>query len=92
MLNTTEERGETIGLRVCQNEPSINLLLFVNDSLLLFKIDDGSAGHVKNILSLYENCSEQTINKDKSSIMFSKNTRRVTKESLMTELDINSEA
>jgi hypothetical protein len=92
-LNTAEERGETVGVRVCQEAPSINHLLFADDSLLLFKINDGSAEHVQNILSLYENCSGQTINKDKSSsIMFSKNTREEVKLALMTELDIGSEA
>lgn len=92
LLNTAEERGETVGVRVCQEAPSVNHLLFADDSLLLFKIDNGSAGHVQNILSLYEDYSGQTINKEKSSIMFSKNTREETKVSLMAVLDINYEA
>jgi len=92
LLNSAEERGESIGVRVCQEAPSINHLLFADDSLLLFKIDNESADHVQNILSLYENCLGQTINKDKSSIMFSKNTRDEVKVTLMSELDIASEA
>ena len=57
LLNATEERGETIGVCVCQEAPSINHLLFADDSLLLFKIVDGSAEHLQNVLSLYEDCS-----------------------------------
>ena len=71
MLNAAERDGRTVGVWVCRGAPSINHLLFADDSLLLFKIENGSAEHLRNILSLYEDCSGQTINKDKSSIMFS---------------------
>ena len=47
---------------------------------------------MRNIHSLYEDCSGQIINKDKSSIMFSKNTSAEIKSSLMAALEINSEA
>jgi len=92
LLNAAERRGETIGVQVCQGAPSIIHLLFADDSLLLFKIDHGSAEHLRNILSLYEDCSGQTINKDKSSIMFSRNTQVDTRRGLMDALEINSEA
>lgn len=92
LLNAAESRGETKGICVCEGASSINHLLFADDSLLLFKIDIGSAEHLRNILSLYEDCSGQTINKDKSSIMFSKNTPPEIKSRLMGELEIESEA
>ena len=57
MLNAAEERGGMAGVRVCQEAPSINHLLFADDSLLLFKIEDRSAEHLQNVLSLYEDCS-----------------------------------
>jgi len=92
MLNEAERCGETVAVRVCQGAPSINHLLFADDSLLLFKIDDGSVDHARNVLSLYEDSSGQTINKDKSSVMFSKNTSAETKSRFMAELEIESEA
>ena len=92
LLNSDEERGETVGIRVCQGAPSINHLLFADDSLLLFKIENGSAEHLQNILSWYEDCSGQTINKDKSAIMLSRNTPQGVKEAFMSQMDINSEA
>jgi hypothetical protein len=81
-----------VGVKVSQDAPSINHLLFADDSLLLQKTDDRSANHVQHILSLYEDCSGQIINKDKSSIMFSKNARSAEKHQLMTALGINVEA
>ena len=59
---------------------------------MLLKNDERSATHLQDILSLYENCSGQTINKDKSSIMFSQNAKTVDKEQMMTALDIRVEA
>jgi len=66
--------------------------LFADDSLLLLKTDEWSAYHLQNILSLYEDCSGQTINKDKSSVMFSRNTKSSEKNQLMAALGITSEA
>lgn len=43
------------------------------------------------MLSLYEDCLGQTINKDKSTIMFSKNSTTVEKENVMAGLGIQSE-
>jgi len=56
LLNATERQGETIGVRFFQGAPSINHLLFADDSLLLFKIESGSAEYLQNIISLYEDC------------------------------------
>lgn len=92
LLNAAEERGDMSGVRVCPEAPSINHLLFADDSLLLFKIDEQSTSHLQNILSLYEDCSGQIINKDKSSIMFSSNIRGAVRAAVMQALDIGSEA
>jgi len=92
LLNAAEERGELTGVRIYQGAPSINHLLFADDSLLLFKITDQSAEHLQNILSLYEVCSGQMINKEKCSVMFSRNTREADRTNLMEALDIATEA
>jgi len=59
--------------------------------LLLLKNDKRSATHLQDILLLYENCSGQTINKEKSSIMFSRNAKSADKEQMMAALDIRDE-
>ena len=58
---------------------------------MLLKNDERSATHLQDILSLYENCSGQTINKEKSSIMFSRNAKSADKEQMMAALDIRDE-
>jgi hypothetical protein len=92
LLNAAEERGVIKGVRVCPEAPSINHLLFADDSLLLFKIDDQSTSHLQHILSLYEDCSGKMINKDKCSVMFSSNTREGVRTNIMQSLDIRAEA
>jgi hypothetical protein len=92
LLLAAETTGKLSGIKVCQNAPSINHLLFADDSLLLLKANEWSANHLQNILSLYEDCSGQTINKDKSSVMFSKNTKNAEKSQVMLVLNISTEA
>lgn len=92
LLNAAEERGDLSGVKVCQQAPSINHLLFADDSLLLLKADERSAECLQNVLSLYERCSGQTINKEKSSVMFSMNTKENDREKFRGALDIGVEA
>jgi hypothetical protein len=52
----------------------VSHLLFADDSLILFRANRGDAQQLQRVLHLYEECSGQIINKDKSAIMFSTNT------------------
>ena len=90
LLGAAEGSGELSGVKICHHASSINHLLFADDSLL--KVDDWSATHPQNILCLYEDCSGQTINKEKSSVMFSKNTKSLEKNQFMASLVITTEA
>jgi hypothetical protein len=92
LLKTAEAREQIRGARVCPETLSINHLLFADDSLLLYKLDSQSTSHLRNILDLYEECSGQIINKDKSSIMFSPNTRQAERDAVMQEMGVTSEA
>nr|AAT73658.1 hypothetical protein [Oryza sativa Japonica Group] len=56
------------------------------------KADERSAECLQNVLSLYERCSGQTINKEKSSVMFSMNTKENDREKFRGALDIGVEA
>jgi hypothetical protein len=92
LLNAAERRGDLEGVKICVDAPSVNHLLFADDSLLLLKINERSAYHLQNILDLYENCSGHTINKDKSSVMFSRNTNERHKSEVLSILNITTEA
>jgi hypothetical protein len=92
MLNQAEISGELKGIQICQNAPSFNHLLFADNSLVLIKANQASARSLHNFLQLYEVCSGQTINFDKSSVLFSSNTSGVCKQQVLTELHIRAEA
>lgn len=92
LLNAAESSGALEGVSICRDAPSITHLLFTDDSLLLLKVNDESAHHLWQVLQLYENFSGQIINKDKSSIMFSTNTKMVQRGRFMEILDIPREA
>jgi len=55
-------------------------------------MDDRSASELQHILSLYEDCSGQIINNDKSLVMFSKNAKVADKQRLMQILEVRTEA
>jgi hypothetical protein len=74
LLNQVENDGSIKGIKVCPGAPSVSHLLFVDDSLILIRAKEGDAQKLQEILHLYEECSGQMINKDKSAIMFSPNT------------------
>jgi hypothetical protein len=92
LLNSAEEDGRLEGVRVAPNAPSFNHLLFADDSLILMTVTEGSAYQLQYILSLYEECSGQTVNIDKSAIVFSKNTKERDKRKMMDMLGIRGEA
>lgn len=60
------------GIQVATSAPPVNHLLFADDSLLLFKATTEGAEEVSHLLETYALASGQRINKDKSSIFFSK--------------------
>lgn len=88
-----QERSKQIqGIKVSRRAPSVNHLLFADDSLLLMKVEDRSMKEVDQILKQYADCSGQVINKDKSASMFSKNTPREKRHATMQILNLNCEA
>jgi hypothetical protein len=91
MLNQADQNGSLEGVKICPGKPSFNHLLFVDDSLILLKVSEESSFHLRNILNLYEVCSGKTINVDKSSIVFSKNTPRRDIDQMMSMLGVRCE-
>lgn len=52
LLNEAESAGHLEGITICAEAPSITHLLFVDDSLLLLKIDDRNANYLQHVLQL----------------------------------------
>jgi hypothetical protein len=76
---------------VAPSAPAVSHLLFADDSLLLLKADTEIAGKVQEILDKYCLASGQRINRDKSSIFFSKKCPRGIKDGVKATLDVHNE-
>lgn len=50
ILNSAEEEGRLQGLAICAGAPSITHLLFVDDSLLLMKVNQENGSYLQNVL------------------------------------------
>lgn len=72
LIRRAERRGSISGLSICRNAPVISHLLFVDDSLVLFKANAVECQEVHDLLACYEKVSGQQVNFDKSNISFSK--------------------
>lgn len=92
LLQKAEIEGEIGGVKICQGAPSVSHLLFVDDSLILIRANGEDATKLQDILNLYAECSGQVINKEKSAIMFSKNTNSESKFAVMQQLGITRES
>ena len=77
-----EERGggHLKGVAVSRRAPSITHMLFADDSIVFCRATKEECDRVVKVLMDYERDSGQKLNKEKTSIFFSKNTSREVKE------------
>src|SRR5664279_4493568 len=62
LIQDVEERGNIKGIKLAPSAPSVNHLLFADDSLLLLEATTVSAAAVNAILQAFEAASGQVIN------------------------------
>ena len=74
LLHHAQLEGALSGVKMCQAMPSISDLFFDDGSVIFLKAKQEEAAALKQVLELYENCSGQCINMEKSALMFSPNT------------------
>lgn len=91
MLARAELEGKLKGIKICHGAPSVSHLLFADDSLILCRADGGDAQRLQSILQIYEECSGQMINMEKSAVMFSPNTPLEKRVEVMQALDLQRE-
>lgn len=71
------------GFRVCRGAPYINYLLFVEDSLIFCKASSSSSNSLKDLLNSYARALGQSINTEKTTMVFSENMDGVVKSGIM---------
>ena len=92
MLQKAECGRKIEGIKICRGAPRVNHLFFADDSLILMRARESDARELRHILEVYERASGQVISKDKSSVMFSPNTRQEERGQVRSSLLITSEA
>jgi hypothetical protein len=90
LLQRAEANRWITGLPITRGGIRINHLLFADDSLLFCKANIFEWGRIQQLLDVYERASGQKLNKEKTSIFFSKNTQHTTKEHIISIAGINS--
>ena len=74
---------------ICKRGPKLTHLFFADDSLLFCKANSQECGNVLKILVEYEEVLGQKINKEKTSLFFSKSTEADIKEEIKNVLGVN---
>ena len=82
MLRKEECGGMISGVLVCRGAPQISHLLFADDCIIFGKANVGEGNRVLKVLADYEKESGQKLNKEKTSLFFSKNTNKEIKEEI----------
>jgi exonuclease III/ribonuclease HI len=75
LLHKAERDGTVTGLPIAKGGTKINHLFFADDSLLFCRANFMEWGNIQGILDTYEKASGQKLNREKTSIFFSKNTK-----------------
>ncbi|KAG7569427.1 Reverse transcriptase domain [Arabidopsis thaliana x Arabidopsis arenosa] len=73
LLNQAKQEGKVVGIQFNNAGPSINHLLFADDTLLMCKASKEECEEILLCLAKYEKLSGQMINLDKSAITFGAN-------------------
>ncbi|XP_042952203.1 uncharacterized protein LOC122289285 [Carya illinoinensis] len=75
MLNSSDREGDTRGVAVVRGGTRVNHLLFADDCMLFGRARLDEWLKIQRILSRYEKASGKFLNRDKTTIFFSSNTK-----------------
>ena len=88
LLAKAEMENRIHGVSICRRAPSITHLLFADDSLLFCQSKQEEVQVIMDTLQLYAKASGQCINMEKSSILFSSNTKVEQREWIKNNLGV----
>jgi exonuclease III len=90
LLRKAERENKIHGVAASRYGPKISHLLFADDSLLLSKASVEECQNILRILDIYENSSGQKINREKTALFFSPNTKENTQAEITKLLGASS--
>ena len=79
MIKKTMDLGRMKGISICREGPSVSHLFFADDSIIFYKAIIEECDALQQILNVYENSLGQQLNQSKTSLFFSPNTSKSTK-------------
>ena len=88
MLQRAAAEDGIRGFSLCKRGPKISHLFFADDSLLFCRASLADLQFIQSILSLYEKASGQKLNREKTTIFFSKAVHGDTKTQLSNFLQV----
>ena len=88
ILRKAALNGEIQGFSLSRNGPKITHLFFADDCLLFCRSTLEECEKIQELLSLYEAASGQMLNKNKTTLFFSRNTDEQMKEAIKSSLNV----
>lgn len=88
---SAQSKGLITGVSIATHCPSITHLLFADDTMFFCRANKKNAEGLKAILTTYETVSGQLINKQKSSMFFSKRTKQEVRDQMKSIMGIEKE-
>ena len=88
LLRNATAKGEIQGFSICRNGPKLTYLFFVDDCLIFCLSTLDECNKILELLAFYKVASGQVINKEKTTLFFSKNTDAATQEALKVALNV----
>ena len=82
------KNGEIQGFSICRNGLKFTRLFFVDDCLLFCRSTLEECEKIQELLAYYEEALGQMVNKDKTTLFFSKNTDVQTQEAIKNSLSV----
>lgn len=88
ILREAAMKGDIHGFSICRNGPKLTYLFFANDFLLFCRASLAKCEKIQEFLAFYEEALGQIINKDKTTLFFSKNTDAKTIKDIKLSLNV----
>lgn len=88
ILRRAALNGEIQGFSLCRNGPKITFLFFADDCLLFYRSTLEECEEIQELLSFYEAALRQMLNKNKTTLFFSRNTDEQMKEAIKSSLNV----